>query len=463
MSSDQEFSELVERHLRNELDDAEREQLAQWLDSDPELRRSFVEQVEWDTRFAEVMRASQGADDSAFLAATDDNAASSLEPESQARRQADSSLAIGSIDRFPLARILLAIAAIVIAVLGSSLYSHRVDDRPIARITGLSGSLRWTGDRGLVESDLAVGTVLTGGTVEGMTPNSWVELEFDDGSTVTISGNSMLTFSDQSQKELHVRDGKVAANVRPQPPGKPMLIHTRSATLEVLGTQLRVEADLTSTTLNVTEGRVRMTRLTDGVSVEVPARHRVIASADHEMSPQHVPDSITHWQSQLPLGPQGTLGKWTQESPQREASLKAIPFVATTASGDNFTIYAAGFGVSRNDGAPVILRSDSKLRIRGRLGSKSNVFFGVTVNEPEGEFAGKYQVIEPMLSLREDNRFDVVLDLNDFRLDPTLASRKDELPADPIGSVVDAFWCHTLSDPVGLEIYEVALFSGVEP
>ena len=111
----------------------------------------------------------------------------------------------------------------------------------------------------------------------------------------------------------------------------------------------------------------------------------------------------------------------------------------------------------------MILRSDSRVRIRGRLGASHNVFFGVTVNQTSGEFAGKYQVIESMLALDDDNRFDVVLNLSDFRLDPSLAGMKDELPADPVGSVVEAFWCHTLRESVGLEIYEVALFSGAEP
>ena len=47
-----EFEELIERHLRGELDESEKEQLAELLDSDPMARRQFVEYVQWDTRFA---------------------------------------------------------------------------------------------------------------------------------------------------------------------------------------------------------------------------------------------------------------------------------------------------------------------------------------------------------------------------------------------------------------------------
>ena len=65
---------------------------------------------------------------------------------------------------------------------------------PVARITGLSGSLIWRGDRGEVVSELTIGTELAGGTIEGMAPDSWFELMFRDNSTVMIAGVSMLTF-----------------------------------------------------------------------------------------------------------------------------------------------------------------------------------------------------------------------------------------------------------------------------
>ena len=53
--------------------------------------------------------------------------------------------------------------------------------------------------------------------------------------------------------------------MKPQPAGKPMLIYTRSAMLEVLGTQFDIDAELQATTLNVSEGTVRVKRLSDGM------------------------------------------------------------------------------------------------------------------------------------------------------------------------------------------------------
>ena len=100
-------------------------------------------------------------------------------------------------------RWLSALAAVVPIVIIAAIYLLALNtERPIARVTGLNGALQWTGNGGRIYHNLTVGEELPGGTVEGMTPSSWFELAFNDGSTVTISGNSMITFSDHGQKKL---------------------------------------------------------------------------------------------------------------------------------------------------------------------------------------------------------------------------------------------------------------------
>ncbi|MEK6236785.1 MAG: FecR family protein, partial [Planctomycetales bacterium] len=157
----------------------------------------------------------------------------------------------------------LAIAAGIIVVLTATLYYRSVNSgRNIARITGLNGTLTWIGDSGQFvqgasspqketrwSNVLSEGAELPGGTIEGMAPDSWFELEFHDGSTGMISGDSILTFSDRGQKELRLKQGRFSASVMPQPAGKPMLIHTPSAVLKVIGTQFDVEAGPESTVL----------------------------------------------------------------------------------------------------------------------------------------------------------------------------------------------------------------------
>ncbi len=344
-------------------------------------------------------------------------------------------------------------AAAVVALIAAVYLLRPTAERPIAKITGLSGSLQWTGDGGRVFQDLSVGTELPGGTIEGMAPGSWFELEFNDGSTVTISGNSTLTFSDHGQKKLHLKEGSVSGNVKPQPAGRPMLIYTRSAVLEVLGTRFEVEAGLAATIVNVSEGMVRVKRLSDGSTVDVPANHRVIAAADRKMSPVPVPDSVSRWKSQLHLGPDGTFGKWSPRTDGEDAKIRAVPF--TTPQGK--TIYTASFGVSRGDKPPVILQPASRLIVRGRIASTKKVYFGVTVRHPNGEFAGRFQTVRPGVEFPSGQDFEVILHVRDFRLDPSLAEMRNELPSVPFELVVESMWCHTLYKQAGLEIAEAEL------
>lgn len=201
----------------------------------------------------------------------------------------------------------LVIAALIIVAFTAVLYVQDVETgRSIARVTGVNGTLTWTGNGGKIvqgagstqtgtrwSNVLSEGAELPGGTIEGMAPDSWFELEFHDGSTGMISGDSILTFSDQGQKELRLKRGRFSADVKPQPEGKPMLIHTPSAVLKVLGTQFDIEAKAESTTLYVREGKVQVRRVYDGRTVDVLANHRLVATADSDMLPQFVVPELT--------------------------------------------------------------------------------------------------------------------------------------------------------------------------
>ena len=78
-----------------------------------------------------------------------------------------------------------------------------------------------------MERDLQVGTVLGGGTLEALSADSWMSLEFRDGSAVTVSGPTTLTIAENGQKQLHLREGSLFAKVARQSNGRPMLIRTQ--------------------------------------------------------------------------------------------------------------------------------------------------------------------------------------------------------------------------------------------
>ena len=289
--------------------------------------------------------------------------------------------------------------------------------------------------------------------MEGLTPGSWFELTFNDRSTVTISGNSTVTFADHGQKTLYLREGSLSSHVTAQPQGKPMLVYTRSALLEVLGTQFEVQAEQAATILNVSEGEVRVKRLSDGTTVKVKAKQRVVAADDRELQPVPVPEAVGRWKSQLHVGPEGTYGKWSPTTAMEEAKLETIPLTIP----QGLTIYAAAVGVSHGDRPPVILQPGCRVRVRGHMASTHEVYFGVNVRYLSGGFAGRFQTVRPALEFQSGQDFEGILLLGDFRLDPLLVDMKDKLPSTPFHLVVESIWCHTLDHPSGLEITEVAL------
>lgn len=456
MNDQYDWEELIDRHLCGELDESEKEHLAELLDSDAVARRDFVEHVQWDTEMSEALRESRHASGD-----VDDLAAMQSVPEGE--RAKTKSL-----------RLMLSAAAVVIIALSAGLIyqlvqikSRSVDtdsiarlpvsDPSVAKITGLSGALIWTGDRGQIEREITAGTELAGGTIEGLAPDSWFELQFRDGSTITISGTSLLTFADIGQKKLRLREGRLSANVESQPDGKPMLIHTRSAVLKVLGTQFDVEADLASTVLTVSEGKVHLKRLSDGSEVDVLAKHRVTTDTDDDLLPALTPDSVHTWKSQLHLK-QENYGKWQPATEQQPASLKAIPLVPPDAP--HVILYLAGLSVERSDGSPVILLPGSKFVVRGRLQTQVRVGFGIRVIYPTGEFAGMFRGDlhdkQPLAAKDANGRFEEVYSLQNFTVDPAVRDRQDELAAKPDGLILDGAWAFThTGGPSGLEIIEV--------
>ncbi len=354
-------------------------------------------------------------------------------------------------------------AAVVafVVVLGCLVFFGKPQVRGrVALISGASGRLRWSGNEGLVVHDLAVGDEISGGTIDGLSPDSWFELTFRDGSVARISGNSMLTFSDQGQKKLHLKSGFLSANVTPQSAGRPMLIYTHSASLEVIGTTFEVEAGVASTELNVSDGEVLLTRLSDGESVLVPAEHRAVASIGRELLKEKVPEAVYRWKTRLELGPSGghrqkggVYGEWFPAKGGSPPFLKAIPFVPK--GNPSVTLYLAGLPVSRADHKPVLLKDGWRFVLRGQLEVSDRIYFGIRVREPGGDVYGKFRA-NGLAKLPKGN-FETVFEADEFVVDPSERS-PERLPESPSGWLLHSVWCFTHKEGAsGLAVTEVEL------
>lgn len=431
---DPELEALISAWLDGRLNDDDSAALQERLRESPAARELFLKYSQLDSSMRQ-------------LADVDANVLEQLVPQQEGP---PTNRSIGWMT--PWIAALATCAALLIVVTSLMMSSP---EPPIATIAGLSGPFRWTGDGGRVSHSLAIGQPLTGGTIDGLSPESWVELEFEDGSSVTVSGNSMLTFADDGQKVLHLKSGKLSANVEKQPDQHPMLVHTRSATLTVLGTSFGVDAELPATRVHVSEGTVRVERTSDGKVVEVPAKHRVVAAADRDFERTVVPDYVYQWKSRIDLGPDEPFGEWIPASDKQPAMLKSVAFVPEEAP--SVVLYLLGMAVDSDDESPVMFSQTSSFRLQGQLNIETDLYLGFWVTKEDGEFAGKF--LAKCHVERDDSRgFIANAKFADFGIDPTMVAYQHKLPASPEGLIVRGIWCFTAGKtPTGLAVSQVEL------
>ena len=320
----------------------------------------------------------------------------------------------------------------------------------IATLVESNGAVRWTGDGGQVTAVPEPGMRLGGGNLSSLSADSWATLKFNDGSTVTISGQSDLTLSENEQKELRLAGGTLSATVVPQPEGRPMLVYTPAADLQVVGTAFDVTAQKAMTSLIVTEGVVRTTRLSDQSVVEVSADQQVVATVQSDAPLQAVPlpDSVKAWESSLPDGI--IHGQWLPELAGRVVGLRGTPHVRRGGGQEATVVYEAAGAVSQD--LRVVLDSNASLRLRGRSDSPAELTIGLTVRHPKGGFAGKYVATRRVVSPTPENGFfDLEVPLTE------LAPVQPLFPDSAAGLELSDWWCSTTGVDAGLSIFAVEL------
>ena len=158
------------------------------------------------------------------------------------------------------------------------------------------------------------------------------------------------------------------------------------------------------------------------------------------VSPLPAPKPVNRW-------------RWSAETDEEGQARRAIPM--TVAEGQ--TIFVVPFDVSEDGKPPLVLLPGSRFRARGRIATAHPVYLGVSMNHPNGDFAGRFQTVCPADEFQSGKDFEVTLGLRDFQLDPSLADMKDKLPSEPFHFVVESTWLHTVEKEVGLEIAKIQL------
>ena len=325
----------------------------------------------------------------------------------------------------------------------------------IARITELNGSLRWTGDEGQVDEAPDAGQALGGGTLETLSVDAWVSVEFHDGSEISLSRQSRVTLSEDEQKTIHLLQGHLAAVVEPQPEGKPFLVRTPSASLEVQGTRFDVFLAGCATILSVNEGLVRATRHADRSSVDVSEGHYLVVSVNHEnaLRAGRFPQPVNHWQSDLIGGSDNFLGRWTPARNDLPERLQAVPIAWPVPNEAPITLWATSLAVEELGMPPVLIEAGSVFRVRGRADRRHEIRFGVDTHKPRGGFNGKLQVLLPA-NTRETDEFDVEIPVE------ALSPVDERSGCTAVGMKLKEVFVYTVIVDADLEVMSVELRPG---
>lgn len=269
--------------------------------------------------------------------------------------------------------------------------------RPTVEVVSVAGSASWRGGGELLTS-VAAGDALKDGVVSLEGAAAYIQLRYADGTIVTVVGNATLEFGERRQKLLVLRQGALSIDARPQPPGRPMVIRTPSAEVEVVGTVFSISVDDRATQLGVEEGSVRMRRLADGKVVEVPQRQVATATLDSAAplsvgSPVALP-AVFRQACDMPPSLKWE-GRWLPADADLPGRLRAVPRIAGRHP-DGAPIVHHGISIHAPDSGFVAFKSDSVVTIRCRMAMRETLRVMLNMRRPEGGFAGNFEAKVPL-------------------------------------------------------------------
>jgi hypothetical protein len=169
----------------------------------------------------------------------------------------------------------------------------------VATIERTAGEVSLGGEAGESGKGIASGRTLATGR------NGYASIRYPDGSRIELGGETTLAriVEGPGGKSAQLEQGILMVDAAKQPAGRPLAISTAQAESQVVGTQFVLQAAPTFTRLDVREGRVKFTRLPQGVSsVMVSAGHYAVAGPTGEPAAK---PSVGSWKA-----PPGGLQLW---------------------------------------------------------------------------------------------------------------------------------------------------------
>jgi len=355
----------------------------------------------------------------------------------------------------------LALAASVAVLAFSAWLFLNSHDAPVLTLVDSSGTVVWN-HGGEMRVNVSEGEKLAAGTLETLGETASAQLKFADGTLISLTGESELSFSEENQKLLVLRKGSLSAQVKPQPRSRPMIIRTPSAEAEVVGTTFNLSARPDDTLLKVDEGLVKLKRLADGTSINVPAQSSAVASLNStlKLDPAVTPEPLTHWRFDFAtsIPPQIWRGIWhgTPEGGRMVAS----PYVAQKSKEGTVVTH---FGVSIRTGylsPPLALVVTEKSIIRYRLKQNESAPLQIMLltNKPGGGFGGNFECKLGRDEFRPDAEgwFELEIPISKFKPVDGRPHFRARHPS-PVGNLISSFLLSTFKLDTGLTVAQFEL------
>ena len=366
-------------------------------------------------------------------------------------------------------------AAAVIAITGTLIFLLKAGNPSTITITSLEGSVEWTTEDRQERHTIETGRSLFGGEIATLSPDSWVAFAYPDGTEVTVYGLSALRFPKSDQKILDFTRGRLTANVSNQPVGKPLLVQTPAAKLEVLGTQFDVVADDEATSLTVNDGEVQLIPTNGKVSFTVSEGKQAMATLEDrgDIPVIDIKPPVHAWRADLSKDVEhGLWVSWEDASRQLYEELIQRGVDALEARrmlGERFggskggDIYATelkigtdpnrrtmtiSVGVKHAMKPPVVLAEENVFRFRGTHPS-GKITLGFTAIDPTRRIAGRYTL----------ERY---IEGDSFEFDVKLDEFQGNDGASPVGRELGNCFVMTNSSDPGLGIFGGLAISAVE-
>jgi hypothetical protein len=275
---------LAQRFLddRSGLSEVELDAFIAALKADPEYAAKIREQLQLDDLLAQKMT----LDRRNFVAQVEQRIADIGRGQNELNRQTADLRSLAAAEKNSSGRskwwALFTLALSALVAVGGTIYSYRLWPKPpvIATVTEVEGDVKVEqnddSDAAEVDDSLASGqriVVPRGGSIR---------LSYEDGSWLHVRGDSAIVFDPQKEgdpKQIHIDRGEVVAHITPQLAGSMKFI-TPHGMAVAPASQLRLVVTEENTLLDVSEGRVQLSRIGERRSLLIAANESGSASHD---------------------------------------------------------------------------------------------------------------------------------------------------------------------------------------